>query len=742
MKRIQINIEGQVQGVGFRPYVYRIANELALTGYVQNNASGVKIEIQGLAIETFLQRLQSELPPLADIEKIDQKKISLNKKENTFTIKKSQSGNISTKISPDVTICEDCLKELFDPNHHYYRYPLINCTHCGPRYTITHHLPYDRNSTSMAAFKMCHDCRSHYENPADRRYHAQPIACHQCGPKLSHSMNDIADTIASGKIVALKTLGGYQLICDANNDHAIKRLRNNKNRPTKPFAVMTLNAISAKQIVHCSKSSETLLTSRKRPIVILPKKNNQSYDQIAPNLNSLGTMLPYTPIHYLLFNALLGSPDGTGWINESCNFILVVTSANPNGCPLIKDDDEAREKLTTVADSIVNYNRNIVIRADDSVVSLVNDKMVFIRRARSYVPRAIPLPYEIPTTLALGGYLKNTICLTRGREAFLSQHIGDLNHRDTLRFYRETMDHLIKILDVKPKCVARDRHPNFYSTQIANEFNVPNFEVQHHHAHLAACAVEHGLTKEAIGLALDGFGLGDNFESWGGELIQYQNTTFKRLGFFKPIMQPGGDIAARQPWRMAASILFELGKKQEIAKRFSNQSQAKSLIKILERKINSPFTSSCGRLFDAASALLGICDISNYEGEAAMLLESRVTELLVAEQGWEIHSNQLNLLPLFRELLHCDATLGANLFHGTLATALVEWVKQNAKKQKITHVLMSGGCFLNKILSEWMIKKLKTLRLIPLFPIQCPPNDGGISLGQAWIAGNKMREKS
>lgn len=740
MKRIRINIQGHVQGVGFRPHVYRITQKLALTGWIKNNAAGVCIEVQGNAINDFLHRLLYDLPSLAKIEHMNHITIPAKVNEMDFVIAESELGEVTAKITADTTICQDCLNELFDTRSHYYRYPFINCTNCGPRYTITQHLPYDRGATSMAEFIMCHRCRSAYTNPLDRRYHAQAIACSHCGPKLSHDINDIAQIILAGKIVAIKGLGGYQIICNASHGEAIKRLRKNKGRLTKPFALMVLNSVSAEQIVHCSSQEKQLLTSCERPIVILRRKNNALPHALAPRLNSFGIMLPSTPIHYLLFNALLGSPDGTTWLEQANEFVLIVTSANPSSCPLIKEDLEAEKKLSTIVDVVVSYNRNIIVRVDDSVLKVVADKPVFIRRARGYVPQAIPLPYDIPTTLALGAYLKNTVCITRGREAFISQHIGDLNLKETRRCYRETIDHLLKVLNVKPECVAHDLHPDFYSTQISSEYRLPTFAVQHHHAHLAACAAEHGIVTDAIGLALDGFGIGESFDNRGGELLHYHGVTYDRLGSFKPLLQPGGEVAIRQPWRMAASILFELGKIDEITKRFATQRHAKPIIEILTKQINSPLTTSCGRLFDAASALLGLCEIAHYEGEAAIMLENKVTDCVVASSGWCLQANQLNLIPLFSELITCDAICGANLFHGTLAAALVEWVKQNIRVCHTNYVLMAGGCFLNKILTEKIITALRTLQLKPLYPRLCPPNDGGISLGQAWIAGNKMME--
>lgn len=727
MKRLCIEIQGQVQGVGFRPYVYRLANELRLTGFVKNNAIGVEIEIQGKFVDTFLKRLQMDLPPLAEIDAIDHTAMPLNLDESTFRILKSEAGKRFAKIVPDITICDDCLAELFDINSRYYHYPFINCTNCGPRYTITQQLPYDRQFTSMNAFAMCAACQHAYENPMDRRYHAQPIACGQCGPKMSHTIEEIAEAIKQGNIVALKAVGGYQFVCDANNKIALQRLREIKARAKKPFALMVKTIDCAKKIVDCNVIAQKLLTSRERPIVLLPKKNKNLPEMIAPNLKTLGVMLPYSAIHHLLFDALTDT-------------VLVVTSANPGDCPIIVDDEQAQQKLSAVSDILVSYDREIITRVDDSVVGVIDNKPAFIRRSRSYVPRAISLPFEIPPILALGGYLKNTICITRGKEAFLSQHIGDLNQRETIQFYKQTITHVLKILDVEPVALAHDHHPNFYSTQIAAEFSIPAFAVQHHHAHLAACAAEHGLTNQAIGLALDGYGLGENQESWGGELMQYNGAHYQRLGSLKPLMQPGGDVASKQPWRMAVSVLFALGKTEQIDQRFHHHPEAKRIVQMLEQHLHTPLTSSCGRLFDAASALLGICEYSDYEGEAAMRLESLVSALAVEKSGWKIESNQLNLLPLFKRLLSCDAMSGANLFHGTLAQSLVEWVTMHLREKKIKHVLLAGGCFLNKILSEAIITQLKESDFIPLYPRQCPPNDGGLSLGQAWVVGQRLLE--
>lgn len=741
MKRLQLKLFGLVQGVGFRPYVYRLATAFHLSGFIRNDTDGVHIEIQGSECNRFLEALTQDLPPLVRVDSIMQKELPL--KENTFSfdIIQSTDGSAHSKIPADTAICNDCLKDLFDENSPFYQYPFIQCTQCGPRYSLTHQLPYDRRYTSQAAFEPCDQCNAIYHNAADRRFHAETIACEHCGPTLSENNSNMAAMIVQGKIIALKSLGGYQLICDARNPQTLQKLRENKARLHKPFALMVLNTDSAKEIVDCTPEAIDLLNSPERPIIVLDKKNNSLPSQIAPGLNSLGVMLPYTPTHYLLFHALLGSPKELKWLSEKNDLILVVTSANTSDSPIIKDKDIATEALQAIADCVVHYNRDICTAVDDSVVQFIKKKPAFIRRARGYVPNAIALPYAIPTTLALGGYLKNTICITRGSEAFVSQPVGSLNTRDTIQFYHDTINHLLKILDVKPDCIAHDRHPDFYSSQIATQFKAPIFAIQHHHAHLAACAVEYGICSPALGLALDGFGLGENGESWGGELMLYQNTRYQHLASLQPLLQPGGDTVIKQPWRMAISVLFALGKQELVLQRFAHYPQTTAILSLLKNTPHSPFSSSCGRLFDAASSLLGICEIADYEGQAAMMLESLVSTLECDQNGWILGEKHLNMLPLLNLLLECNPTEGANLFHGTLVTALSAWVEQAALQHGLQHVLLSGGCFLNRILSNSLITHLEQKGLKPLYPRLCPPNDSGLSLGQAWLAANKMMGK-
>lgn len=734
-QRLQILITGIVQGVGFRPHTYQIARQLGLTGWVQNNALGVLIEVQGYSVHEFLSQLMSNLPLLAKIDDIQTKIIMPEMHEEEFNIINSETGSVKAMISPDTSICSSCLHELFDSNSRYYLYPFLNCAHCGPRLTITRRLPYDRCQTSMATFSLCYECKHDYSDPANRRYHAQPTACVHCGPKLSLSMDKITKHILDGEIIALKGLGGYQLICDANNINAVLRLRERKNRDAKPFALMLLNTESITQIAELSESSEKILSSKERPIVLLPKKNQNLFENIAPGLSHYGVMLPYSPLHYLLFHALADYPHGYKWLTEFNSTVLVVTSANPAGDPLVIDDHIAQSELHHIADRMVSYNRDIVCRADDSVVHIINKTPIFIRRARGFVPTHIKLPHAIPSTLAVGGHLKNTFCITRDNEAFVSQHIGSMNNKATIDFFHESLNHFLTFLNIEPERIAHDLHPDFYTTQYAQSYGIPSYAVQHHHAHLAAVLAEYHIEEPALGLALDGYGYGTHGEAWGGELLLLENTTFERIGSFYPLPQPGGDIAIREPWRMAASVMHVLGRGHKIPEHFRDYPHANLLTQILEKRINTPLTSSCGRLFDAASSLLGINRISQYEGQAAMQLESLVTNPEILSNGWLIEGHTFSMLPTLSHLLDMDIVRGANLFHGTLIAGLAEWVLTAAEQTGINVVLLSGGCFLNKVLSEGLIKVLSESGLRPILSQQVPPNDGGLSLGQAWIAG-------
>lgn len=731
MKRLQFKLQGQIQGVGFRPTVYRVANELGLTGFVLNDARGVTVEVQGKRADQFIGHLKTNLPLLAKIDSVKADELSLKPSEGSFNILKSANNEPSTaRISPDVSICPACLKELFDRNSRYYLYPFLNCTDCGPRLTITQKLPYDRAQTSMGSFTMCDDCKKEYADPNNRRYHAQPTACEKCGPTLSETIVNIVEQIKQGKIVAVKSVGGYQLICDATNQETVKKLRRRKERDSKPFALMTLNIQSAKKYARLSLQEKQLLKSAARPIVLLPKHPSTLTDDIAVGLSEYGIMLPCSPIHYLLFHGLLGSPDGSNWLDQCNDLVLVATSANHYGEPLITDDIEAKKKLNDIADVVVSYNREIVARADDSVVRVIHGAPFYIRRARGYVPVPIKLAKKIPSGIAVGAHLKNTICITRNDEAFVSQYLGDMDSEASVDFFHETLSQMLNVLEVKPEFIVHDLHPDFYTTQFASSYGLPSFAIQHHHAHLLSVAAEHHVKEVAIGLALDGYGYGADGGLWGGELLLLDSNRFERLGSLKEMPQPGGDVAAREPWRMAVAILHELNRHDEIKKRFHDCPHLFSLEQHLSKGFGVTMTSSCGRLFDAASALLGVAKFNHYEGEAAMRLESLVTKPKVFQSGWVIINEKIDFMPLLAQLLTQGPIEGANIFHGTLIAGLSEWIIQNARKQKIKTVLLSGGCFLNKILTEGLLINLRSHGLKPLVPYQLPPNDAGISLGQ------------
>jgi len=731
-------VRGRVQGVGFRPHVHALAGRFGLTGWVLNDPQGVLIEVQGNGIDAFQAALSAEAPPLARIDAVECDTISFVSDETSFAIRHSTSaGGVATGIGPDAAVCPACLAELFDPADRRYRYAFLNCTHCGPRYTITRQLPYDRPQTAMAGFPLCPDCLAEYKDPANRRFHAQPTACPTCGPRLSHLPEDIVAALRAGRIVAIKGLGGFHLACDATRADAVERLRRVKQRNGKPFALMVANAESAARHVRMDAGERALLEGVARPIVLLRRRVDAPDlpPEIAPGLAWLGVMLPYTPLHYLLFHEAARRPDGTGWLGSPQDLTLVMTSANPGGEPLAIGNAEARDRLAGIADLIVDHDRDIVIRADDSVVRRLAGAPAFLRRGRGHVPEPIRLAHPVPPVLAVGGHLKTTVCVTRGDEAFLSQHIGDLDNAATLGFLEETVAHLLHILGVEPVAVAHDRHPDFQSTRFAEMSGLPAVPVQHHHAHVAAVMAEHRIEGPAMGLALDGFGLGEDGSSWGGEMLLVDGMRSERLGSLAPLAQPGGDVAARQPWRMAAAALARMGRADEIATRFAAHGPAEGVRRMIERGINAPLTSSCGRWFDAACGLLGVRAVSGFEGEAPMALESLVRQTRVADGAWRIDGGELDLTPLLERLLTVeDAVEGAELFHGTLAAALVDWTLPVLRAHGLGRVVLSGGCLMNAVLAEELVTGFRAAGAEALLPRLAPANDGGLSLGQAWAA--------
>jgi hydrogenase maturation protein HypF len=756
----RIRIRGIVQGVGFRPYVWHLAHELKLSGWVRNDAAGVEVLAIGTAaqLQTFTQRLPQEIPPLAQVDELTWEDASASEHPAGFDIMASGTGPAATMIGHDSAVCADCLAEMFDPSDRRWRYAFINCTHCGPRYTLTRKLPYDRAQTSMAAFPLCPACEREYRDPADRRFHAEPTACPVCGPRLAlvdcagaelAEADPVTATLArlqAGQIVAIKGLGGFHLACDARNPEAVRRLRARKQRDEKPFAIMAANVESVSRWVSQTPAETALLQSPERPIVLLRKQPPADVDfpDVAPGLAWLGVMLPYTPQHWLLFHAAAGQPEGTAWMHETQDLMLVMTSANPGGEPLVIGNDEALQRLSGIADCVLLHDRDIVVRCDDSVLRMTDaGAPQFIRRARGYTPRAIRLPRAGASVLALGGYLKNTVCVTRGDEAFVSQHIGSLDNAATCAMLIEVSEHLLDILRVQPQRIAHDLHPDFFSSRhaqtLAERFQAPALGVQHHHAHIAAVAAEHGVTQALLGLALDGVGLGSDGAAWGGELLKMDGARCERLGHLLPLALPGGDKAATQPWRMAAALLHRIGRGDEIAQRFHAQPAAAQLRQLLDRDFNCPPSSSLGRWFDAAAGLLGVRASMAYEGQAAMLLEGlaeRHGEVAAWTDGYRLHEDgQLDLLPLLERLAdESNAGFGAALFHATLAAALVVWTLQAAHAHGLKQVALSGGCLLNHVLARALTRGLLDCGLTPLTARQAPPNDGGLSLGQAWVA--------
>ena len=738
-RRLRLRVRGAVQGVGFRPFAYGLASRLALSGFVLNDAEGVLIEVEGAGAEQFLHALRLAPPPLARIDSIDVADLPLAAGDG-FAIHATAGGPATTRIGADAAICEECLTELFDPAGRFFSYPLVNCTHCGPRYTLTRALPYDRAQTSMAPFPMCSDCARDYADPANRRFHAEPIACPRCGPELNVEIEQIADCIRDGGIVALKGLGGFHLVCDARNEETVAKLRRRKAREAKPFAVMVANTASVALLAELGDAEVALMESRARPIV-LAKSRGALAPSVAPNLADVGVMLAYTPLHWLVLHALAGAPDFAGWRHAANEVALVATSANLGGEPLVAADDDARRRLGPIADLVVTHGRAIVVRADDSVMRVIDGAPAYLRRARGFVPDPIDLGADGPSVLAVGADLKNTVTLTRGREAFVSQHIGDLDDRETIRFRNETIAHLRSILAVEPEFVACDLHPDFQSTRSAEGSGLPCARVQHHLAHVAAVAAEHALRGPILGVALDGQGCGTDGAPWGGELIVLDGADWERIGHLEALALPGGDRAAREPWRMGVAMLDRLGRLGAVERFFPDAPNAARLAQSFARGARFPMTTSLGRLFDAAAALSGVCLEQRYEGQAAMEFEALVATPRAGEKLWRIETGRLDMAPLMAAMIEAGlrGREAAELFHGALIGALDEWIGAAAAARGLAQIALGGGCLMNKVLADGLCARLRARGLKPYLPRAVPANDGGVSLGQAAFALTRIR---
>lgn len=749
---LKVNVRGIVQGVGFRPFIYSQAIKHNLVGWVRNTSSGVEIEINGPheKIRSFLYTLNHHLPPLARIDEIITQQIPVDNYSN-FTILAShtEEGQF-IPISPDVSTCPDCQRELFDSHNRRFRYPFINCTNCGPRFTIIKDIPYDRPNTTMATFSMCQDCQKEYENPLDRRFHAQPTACPVCGPQIWFECNDkiiargedsllaARKMLKQGKIIAIKGLGGFHLACDATNANCVEELRLRKKRSEKPFALMAFDISSIEQHCQVSPHDYDLLSSHQRPIVLLERKNGSSIvPQIAPNQAMLGFMLPYTPLHLLLLE-----PD------DSFPEVLVMTSGNLSEEPISYRDDEVIEHLAGLADAFLMHNRSIHMRIDDSVVRSWHNKSLIIRRARGIAPDSIQLPKIIPSILATGTELKNTFCLTRQNYAFISHHIGDMENYETLCSFEESIQHYEKLFRIHPEIIACDLHPNYlasrYAIKRSEDEKIPRLEIQHHHAHIASCLAENGWISNdpIIGLAFDGTGYGTDGNIWGGEFLLSNYSGFERLFHFDNIPMPGGDRAIRNPAYMALSHLWHANIEWDTILppvQYICAPERNMLKNQLNQHINTPLTSSLGRMFDAASALIGICQVATYEGQPAIELENAAAIDETKFYNLSINNDIIDPTSLWHQII-VDWYSGlsksklAARFHNSIIEVIRTICHEIRIKNNCNTVVLSGGVWQNHYLLQRSYQKLTDDGFFVLTHQRVPTNDGGVSLGQALVA--------
>jgi hydrogenase maturation protein HypF len=782
-------VRGVVQGVGFRPFIFRLAQEEGLSGFIGNDTDGVTIEVEGamVRVEAFLRRLHAEAPPLSRIDSVTLAELEA-KGDSGFRIVASEVlGRVSTGIPADAATCVDCLRELLDPNDRRYRYPFLNCTNCGPRYTITRRIPYDRPQTSMARFTMCKACQAEYDDPANRRFHAQPNACWDCGPRLwlsapggteiagDEAMESCVNRLAAGAILAIKGIGGFHLAVDATNDASVMRLRERKERYGKPFAVMVKDLAAARVLCSLTAAEESLLHAVPRPIVLARKKEgNGIAAAVAPGIPWLGVFLPYAPLQHLLF--------ADGRLRA-----LVMTSANLSEEPIAIENEEARQRLAGIADALLMHDREILQRCDDSVMAVVDGAPQFIRRARGFVPLGVELPegMDAPPMLAVGGHLKNVLALAQGRKVCQSQHLGDLENLTGLAFFEESLAHLMRTFEIDPEVVVHDLHPGYLSTEWAKKWagerDLPLVAVQHHHAHIAGCMAEHGLTGEAIGLALDGTGYGTDGKIWGGEvLIVRLNGSdsdgpdsdgpdfdpgdprkFDRFAHLEYVPMPGGDAAVKEPWRMALGALVTAGfaaDSAEVAALIAGKErEARVLLRMIERGLNAPLTSSLGRLFDAAAAVVLGRRTVDYEAQAAIELEG-ISLFAEETSGYAIELEggswarrepaRLTTREMWRELLRDlqagmgKAQIGAR-FHAGVAEGFVKAAVAARNVTDVGQVAMSGGCLHNRSLARLLREKLEAEGFSVYLPRKVSPGDGGLSYGQAAVAarlaGNTAR---
>ncbi len=755
---IQIIVQGIVQGVGFRPFVYRLAWKMQLRGTVANSSNGVVIELQGTkkAIATFCSRLQNEPPPISRITSITIKEISVQKQRSEFIILPSlQAEKANTQISPDIGLCSDCIRELFDRRDRRYRYPFINCTNCGPRFSIIKTIPYDRPNTSMDVFTLCPQCEREYHDPLNRRFHAQPNACPTCGPSLSwhdedghliaasDCIGDCAKALKAGKVVAIKGLGGFHLAVDATSISAVATLRERKHRKEKPLAIMVRDLEQAREYCLISEQEGELLSSHRAPIVLVEKQNNTiPAENLAPGIGILGLMLPYTPLHHLL----LADPN--------CPPALVMTSGNLSGEPICTGNDEALARLHGLADYFLLHNREIVTRVDDSVVRIMGGKARMLRRARGYTPEPLLLAHQTKNVLGCGAEMKNSFCIVRNNEAFISQHIGELTNPQALDFYTESINHFQNILETDFQIVTCDLHPDYLSTRFCEKLPQPCKQVQHHHAHGAAVMAEHGLDGPVLAVIFDGTGYSDDGTVYGGEWYLADRRGYTRLAHLSLLPLPGGDVAAGEPWRMAMAMLYMAAgtnalDRQRLPEALLQIDTGKRTVitQMMTQKINCPLTSSCGRIFDAVAGLLGLCLMADYEGQAAMQLEhqaamagvdqrtNRYNPALEDKEGVLILDSRPLILQIVEDLQQDVAIpVIAYGFHQWLLDGSIEILRQLRQQTGLDTIVLGGGSFQNKLLLEGITTGCIDGGFSVFSSEQVPAGDGGIALGQAYAA--------
>jgi len=768
----KIQITGIVQGVGFRPFVYNLANSYKLNGFVLNDSLGVTIVVQGKTedIHSFKSQLRKKPPPQSKIVSCISKEIESKESFIDFSIRLSPpGGKKSAAISPDLDICPECLKEMFDPVNRRYLYPFINCTNCGPRYTIIQDIPYDRPKTTMHSFKMCESCQSEYNDPANRRFHAQPNACPGCGPHLtlfdsfqntvqkgrSSSENQcfferVAELLKSGKIIAVKGIGGFHLTCDATNEKVVSSLRKRKYREDKPFAVMFPDFKSIGKICNVNQSEEDLLESVAHPIVLLKKKTDYNLvNSISPDNHFLGAMLPYAPLHYLIFRFF--------------NKPLVMTSGNISDEPIVYMDEDAIQRLKGIADYFIIHNREIHIRCDDSVYRIWNNKPYPIRRSRGYAPDKIIVDWKFDThVLACGPEQKNTFALAKDNAVYISHHIGDMENIEVLKSLEEGVAHYKHVFDIEPEIVAYDLHPEYLSTKYAEDYpdinsndqKIHKIGVQHHHAHAVSCMIENGINQPVLAIILDGTGYGTDGTVWGGELLLAEYDRFERLGHFQTTGLPGGSAAIKNPWQMGVSYLNEAfgNKSVELNIPFFKEvdpSKLSIILKMLESGLNSPITSSCGRLFDGVAAISGLRPKVNYEGQAAVEFEQCIQDEYEEGYKFPIINEYSKIVLKWDKMIHqlvkdvekqIPISIISQKFHNGLSDGLMNWASEAQTQTGIKEIVLSGGVFMNYYLLTRLKKALEKKGFIVYTHSVVPCNDGGISLGQAVIAGAQLKK--